>query len=53
MGIGSPPPELVELHLCRDIYHCTPVELAQVPAGTINRHLVIMQAEAQVRKLRR
>lgn len=46
------PADLSELILCRDVYHCTPVELAKVPYETILRHWTVMEAEAQVRGLK-
>jgi len=42
----------MELVLCRDVYHCTPLELAQVPAVTLLEHLTCMDVEAQVAKRR-
>jgi hypothetical protein len=46
------PADLSELTLCRDVYHCTPVELAKVPYETIQRHWAVMEAENQVRNLK-
>ena len=34
------PPEYLQLILCRDIYHCTPVELDQIPIETVMAHLI-------------
>lgn len=48
-----PPPEYLELLLCRDVYHCTPVELATIPLQTILTHLACLDAEAQVREMER
>lgn len=31
------------------MYHCTPVELVQVPLPTILRHLTMLQVEAELR----
>jgi hypothetical protein len=42
---GPQPPELLELRLCRDVYHCTPVQLAEVPLPTILAHLTCLHAE--------
>jgi len=33
------------------VYHCTPVELRQVPLDTILTHLTCMDVEQQVAKL--
>lgn len=44
---GGPAPErLIELILCRDVYHCTPVQLQQVDLATIAAHLTCISAEA-------
>lgn len=40
-----PPPEYIRLVLCRDIYHCTPVELRQVPLGDVLETLATLSAE--------
>jgi hypothetical protein len=40
----------MELVLCRDIYHCTPVELAKIPAATILAHLICLDVEAEVHR---
>jgi hypothetical protein len=45
-----PPPEYLELLLCRDVYHCPPTELARVPLATVLAHLACLDAEAQVRE---
>ena len=50
---GPQPWPYLELTLCRDVYHCTPTELAQQPLATIASHLVCMDVEAQVAKRRR
>jgi len=46
----DPPIEYLELILCRDVYHCTPVQLADVPLPTIIKHLACLDAELHVRK---
>lgn len=43
--------EYLELVLCRDVYHCTPSELAAEDWRTIEAHLEVMAAEAQVRDM--
>ena len=48
-AMGSPPIEYVELVLCRDVYHCSPVDLAKVPYTTVAKHLVCLGIEAEVR----
>ena len=51
MWAGGPAPwEYVELVLCRDVYHCTPVELERVPADVVLRHLAVLGIEADVNK---
>ena len=47
---GAPPPEYVELVLCRDVYHCTPDELGAIDLDTVIRHQVCMAAENYVRE---
>jgi hypothetical protein len=42
------PAEYLELVLCRDVYHCTPQELAQIPMSKLLRHLTMLSAEAKV-----
>lgn len=41
----------VELILCRDVYHCTPVDLAGIPADTVIAHLTLLEVEATVRDM--
>jgi len=45
MGLGDPPFEYLELIACRDLYHCTPLELARVPLGTVLAHLACQAGE--------
>jgi hypothetical protein len=47
---GVQPWPYMELVLCRDIYHCTPTELAQQPLTTIAAHLTCLDVEAAVRR---
>ena len=44
------PWEYVELIMCRDVYHCTPPELKNVPLEKIFKHLACMQEEAKHRR---
>lgn len=54
LATGKPAPrEYVELVLCRDVYHCTPLELAQIPLETVEAHLICIAAETKVRNMRR
>ena len=46
---GQPPREYVTLVLCRDVYHCTPVELREVPLADILAHLTCLGVEGRVR----
>lgn len=49
LWVHRPAPwKYVELVLCRDVYHCTPVELDQVPLVTILEHLAMMRVESIV-----
>ena len=50
---GGPAPwEYLELTLCRDVYHCTPMELERIPAGTVMKHLSILGIEAEVQRMK-
>lgn len=42
---GPAPPEYVEMKLCRDIYHCTPIELEEVPLPKVIAHLICYNEE--------
>lgn len=42
----------LELRLCRDVYHCTPSELAEQDWLTIATHIELMNIEAEVRQMR-
>ncbi len=46
------PAEYVDLYLCRDVYHCTPSQLAAEDAVEIQKHLAMLAAEAQVRGMK-
>ena len=50
---GPQPWAYMELVLCRDVYHCTPVELARVPLTTLTAHLTCLDVEAEVRRRKR
>lgn len=43
---GPQPPELLELRLCRDIYHCAPDVLARQDPLVILTHLTCLDVEA-------
>lgn len=45
MGLDDPPYEYLELIACRDLYHCTPSELAAVPLKKVLAHLTCHSAE--------
>ena len=47
---GDAPWEYIELILCRDVYHCTPNKLDDIPLDKILAHLTCISVEAQVRK---
>lgn len=54
LAIGKPAPwQYTELMLCRDVYHCTPAQLDDVPIETIREHLECMRQEARVAKMRK
>jgi hypothetical protein len=42
---GPQPIELLELRLCRDVYHCTPSQLRRESAADVLAHLVCMEME--------
>lgn len=46
------PPEYLELVLCRDVYHCTPNELADVPLDKVLAHLICIIEEDKWRESR-
>jgi hypothetical protein len=49
---GTPPPEYTDLVLCRDVYHCTPSELAAQDAEDVLLTLAMLEAEARYRQAR-
>lgn len=49
---GPPPPEYVELILCRDVYHCPPSELDRQDTARVEAHLVCLEWEAKAAKQR-
>jgi hypothetical protein len=38
------------LVLCRDVYHCTPQELEEIPPETILAHLALLDVEGNYLK---
>ena len=50
LGSRAAPDEYIDLLLCRDVYHCTPVALDGVPAEVVQTHLALLEAEAGARK---
>jgi hypothetical protein len=46
-GGDGPPPEYNDLVLCRDIYHCTPNELDEQDAQTVQLHILMHNAEQE------
>jgi hypothetical protein len=52
-GAGAPPPELVDLFLCRDVYHCLPGELDDQDWRRIQAHRVCLDMEAVIAEHRR
>jgi hypothetical protein len=49
---GPPPPEYVDLILCRDVYHCTPAELDEQEAARVQAHMLCLEMEVKVAKQR-
>ena len=47
---GPPPPEYVDLMLCRDVFHCTPSALKAEAADDIFAALACLEAENYVRE---
>lgn len=45
------PPEYVEFILCRDVYHCTPQALREIPIADVMTALTCLKAEGKIRKL--
>lgn len=53
-GEANPAPwEWTELYLCRDVYHCTPSELQQQDWATVQRHLLALEIEHEVKEAKR
>ena len=50
---GPAPIEYIRLILCRDLYHCTPVEVDAIPMHYITEDLAMLSIEAKVRSLRK
>ena len=50
MDLGGPPQEYIELVLCRDVYHCTPLELKSIPLKTVLRHLTCVRVESNTQR---
>jgi hypothetical protein len=49
-GIARPVPwDYTQLILCRDVYHCTPEELAKQDWDTVQRHLMLVNLEKEAR----
>jgi hypothetical protein len=47
---GSMPAEMLELTLCRDVYHCPPDQFP--PLSTILRHLTVLGIESEVQDMK-
>jgi hypothetical protein len=45
---GARPIEYWSLVLCRDVYHCTPVDLAAVPMNQVIDTITCLNAEIEV-----
>lgn len=51
LWVDNPPPwEYIRLILCRDVYHCTPLELEKIPGEIILQDLTMLGEEARVNK---
>jgi hypothetical protein len=44
-GTRPPPPDYVDLVLCRDVYHCRPSELDDEDATVLARHMLLLEIE--------
>ena len=44
-GAVDPPQEYLDFILCAHVYHCTPSELDELPALTVNMHLEFWNKE--------
>jgi hypothetical protein len=44
------PLEYLQLFLCRDVYHCTPPQLDEVPLPRILQDLTVLNIEAEMHK---
>jgi len=52
--IGSAAPSAyTELVLCRDIYHCTPLELDRIPLARVKQHLAALAGERRAQEIMR
>jgi len=51
MGRHPQPYEYLTLILCRDIYHCTPSELARQDPQVILAHLTALDVESDYRSM--
>jgi len=48
---GDPLPfEAIEMHLCRDVYHCLPSQLAEEDWFDVAIHLKIIDIESRIPK---
>lgn len=47
---GPQPTRYLELVLCRDVYHCTPVQLREIPMPIILEHLTCLAMEARAKR---
>ncbi len=50
IGSADVPYEYQMLIMCRDVYHCTPNEFADIPADLVDLHMRFMAIEAEVRE---
>lgn len=49
---GETPPEVIEVYLCQDVYHCVPSALERQDWDTVQRHLIVLDAKARVSNLK-
>lgn len=47
-----PPPEYIRLVMCRDVYHCTPLEFERIPWWIIRQDLQMMSIERDMQRRR-
>jgi hypothetical protein len=47
------PRDYIEFRLCRDVYHCTPSQLADEDAATVELHIRFIELEYEAEQFRK